>query len=244
MTPEETFQAENKAAIARMGADQEFKALTRRWFDESCRHRYSYHFSWMGRPIIQYPQDIVALQEIIWAVKPDLIVETGVAHGGSLVFSASMLELQGGPGLVVGIDIDIRRHNRLAIEAHPMFKRIKLLEGSSTSPAILAEVRELAKGKKQVLVILDSNHTHAHVLEELKLYSPLVTAGGYLIVFDTVAEDMPIDALNGRPWGPGNSPKTAVREFLKSNDRFACDRELDDKLQITVAPEGFLRCLR
>lgn len=244
MTPEEIFNAENKAAIAKMGADQGFKALTRRWFDESCRHRYSYHFSWMGRPIIQYPQDIIALQEIIWDVKPDIIIETGVAHGGSLVFSASMLELQGGPGLVVGIDIDIRAHNRLAIEAHPMFKRIKLLEGSSTSPSILAEVHKLAAGKKQVLVILDSNHTHAHVLEELKLYSPLVTAGSYLIVFDTVAEDMPIDALNGRPWGPGNSPKTAVREFLKSNDRFVCDQALDDKLQITVAPEGFLRCLR
>ena len=244
MTPEETFKAENKASIAKMGEDQGFKALTRRWFDESCRHRYSYHFSWMGRPIIQYPQDINALQEIIWAVKPDLVVETGVAHGGSLVFSASMLELQGGPGLVVGIDIDIRKHNRAAIEAHPMSKRIKLLEGSSTSPAILTEVKALAKDKKRVLVILDSNHTHAHVLEELKLYSPLVTPGSYLIVFDTVAEDMTPEALGGRPWGPGNSPKTAVREFLKTSDRFATDRELDDKLQISVAPEGFLRCLR
>lgn len=244
MTPEETFKAENKASIAKMGEDQGFKDLTRRWFDASCRHRYSYHFSWMGRPIIQYPQDIIALQEIIWTVKPDLVVETGVAHGGSLVFSASMLELQGGPGLVVGIDIDIRKHNRAAIEAHPMSKRIKLLEGSSTSPAILTEVKALAKDKKRVLVILDSNHTHAHVLEELKLYSPLVTPGSYLIVFDTVAEDMTPEALGGRPWGPGNSPKTAVREFLKTSDRFATDRELDDKLQISVAPEGFLRCLR
>lgn len=232
------------AQIAAMAADADMRRLSRALFDRSCAFRYSYNFSWMGRPIIQYPQDIIALQEIIWAVKPQLIVETGVAHGGSLVFLASMLELIGGEGRVVGVDIEIRPHNRQAIEEHRMAPRITLIEGSSTDAAVVAQVHALARGRRPILVILDSNHSHDHVLRELQAYSPLVTNGSYLVVFDTVVEDMPDDAFPNRPWGRGNSPKTAVHEFLASTTRFSIDHEIDGKLLLTVAPDGYLKCVR
>lgn len=238
------FFAEVDANIQSLKDDSEFKGMSRAWMEHSGKHRYTYNFTWMGRPIIQLPADIVAMQEIIWKVKPDLIVETGIAHGGSLVFSASMLELLGDDGIVLGIDIDIRKHNRAEIDAHPMRKRITLLEGSSTSDAVLAEVNEIAKSRKRVLVILDSNHTHEHVAGELRLYSPLVRKGSYLIVLDTVIEDMPDDLFPGRSWGKGNNPKTAVWEFLKTNYRFEIDSDLEAKLQITVAPDGYLKCVK
>jgi cephalosporin hydroxylase len=238
------FDAEKKIAIERMGADQELNILTRRWFNESCRHRYSYNFTWMGRPIIQFPQDIVAMQEIIWQVKPDLIIETGIAHGGSLIFHASMLELIGGDRQVLGIDIDIRLHNRVEIENHPMYKRISMIEGSSVDGGVIQQVYERAKGKQAILVVLDSNHAREHVLRELEIYAALVTKGSYLVVFDTVVEDMPDEFFNDRPWGKGNNPKTAVREFLKDNDRFEIDKEIENKLLITVAPDGYLRCIK
>lgn len=224
--------------------DQNLSGLTNRWFIESCKHRYSYNFTWMGRPIIQYPQDIIAMQEIIWLVKPDLIIETGIAHGGSLIFYASMLDLIGEDGQVLGIDIDIREHNRREIENHPMFKRITMLQGSSIDEDIAKQVYEFAKGKQRVLVTLDSNHTHAHVLRELELYSPLVAKDSYLVVFDTVVEDMPEDFFGDRPWGKGNNPKTAVWEFLNTNDRFEIDKDREAKLLITVAPEGYLKCVK
>jgi len=205
--------------------------------------RYSYNFTWMGRPIIQYPQDIVAMQEIIWRVRPDLIIETGVAHGGSAVFYASLLELLGGDRIVVAVDIEIRPHNRQAIEAHPMFPRIRLIEGSSTEPQTVAQVQQLAAGRQTVLVCLDSNHTHDHVLRELEFYSPLVTPGSYLVVFDTIIEDLPAGMFPDRPWGKGNNPKTAVHKFLKTNNRFEIDPAIQDKLLITVCPDGFLRCI-
>jgi cephalosporin hydroxylase len=230
--------------IARMAADANVAELSRRLFNEACRYRYSYNFSWLGRPIIQFPQDILALQEIIWRTKPDLIVETGIAHGGSLVFSASMLELIGGDGLVVGVDIDIREPNRQAIEAHPLARRIKMIQGSSVDPTLVAKVRDLAHGKIRPLVILDSNHTHEHVLKELELYSPLVRKDSYVIVFDTVVEDMPAEAFPDRPWGKGNNPKTAVHEFLRTTDRFQIDKEIEAKLLLTVAPDGYLRCVK
>ena len=211
---------------------------------ESTLPKYSYNFSWMGRPIIQYPQDMIAMQEIIWQVKPDLIIETGIAHGGSLIFSASMLELIGGEGEVLGIDIDIREHNRVEIEKHPMYKRITMIQGSSVDEEIAKQVHGFAKGKKRILLILDSMHTHDHVLKELQFYSQLVTKGSYLVVFDTVIEDMPDDMFPDRPWGKGNNPKTAVWEFLKTNDRFEIDKEMENKLLITVAPDGYLKCLR
>ena len=210
--------------------------------------KYSYHFEWMGRPIIQYPQDIMAMQELIWEVKPDLIIETGIAHGGSLIFSASMLELvascTGSEGEVLGVDIDIRSHNRKAIEEHPMSKRISMIQGSSIAPEIIAQVKEKAKGKKKILVCLDSNHTHDHVLAELKAYAPLTTVGSYCVVMDTVIEDMPSDMFPDRPWGPGNNPKTAVWEYLKAHPEFEINKNIDHKLLITVAPDGYLKRIR
>jgi cephalosporin hydroxylase len=198
----------------------------------------------MGRPIIAFPQDMVAMQEIIWDIKPDLIIETGVAHGGSIVYYASMLELVGGDGLVLGIDIDIRAHNRELIESHPMMKRIKLIEGSSTEKETFNQVKEISEGKKKILVCLDSNHTHDHVLEELKLYAPLVSNGSYCVVFDTIVEDMPDDYNWNRPWGKSENPKTAVWEYLKSNDDFVIDESIQNKLLITVAPQGFLKKIK
>jgi cephalosporin hydroxylase len=202
--------------------------------------QYSYNFSWMGRPIIQYPQDMIAMQEIIWELKPDLVIETGIAHGGSLIYYASLLELIG-KGEVLGIDIDIREHNRKAIESHPMFKRIKMLQGSSVSTEMAAQVSAYAAGKPTVLVCLDSNHTEEHVLQELELYAPLVSKGSYIVVFDTIVEDMPENYLPGRPWGPGNNPKSAVWKFLEKNRNFQIDTSIDNKLLISVAPQGYIK---
>ena len=209
---------------------------------ESNKAKYSYNFSWMGRPIIAYPQDMIAMQEIIWEIKPDLIIETGIAHGGSLVYYASLLELIGGDGLVLGIDIDIRKYNKKLIEKHSMFKRIKMIEGDSTSMTEANQLYDIAKSKKTILVCLDSNHTHDHVLEELKLYANLTSQGSYCVVFDTIVEDLPNDYMpGGRPWNPGNNPKTAVFEFLNSNDNFEIDKSIDNKLLISVAPDGYLK---
>jgi cephalosporin hydroxylase len=203
----------------------------------------------MGRPIIQYPQDMVAMQEIIWTLQPDLIIETGIAHGGSLIFSASMLELNaacGGPqnAEVIGLDIDIRPHNRAAIEAHPMSRRISMIQGSSVAAEVVAQVKAKANGRKKVLVCLDSNHTHAHVLAELEAYAPLTSVGSYCVVFDTVVEDLPKARSGDRPWGPGDNPKTAVWEYLKSHPEFEIDQAIDNKLLISVAPSGYLRRVR
>ena len=244
MDPIAQFNAEKEAAISKMSDDPKFRSLSRRWLIEGVRHRYGFNFSWLGRPIIQYPQDIVAMQEIIWQVKPDLIVETGVAHGGSLIFYASMLELIGGTGRVLGIDVDIRKHNRKEIEKHRMFKRIRMIEGSSIDNTVVRRVHAFARKRNVVLVALDSNHTYAHVLRELQLYSPLVKKGSYIVVFDTAAEEMPKSILGGRPWERGNGPKTAVHEFLKANPRFAIEKAIPGKLMVTSAPDGYLRCVR
>jgi cephalosporin hydroxylase len=245
----ERFNAERRQNVGRMGADDALKRLSREWQREAGGYNYIYNFSWLGRPIIQLPQDVFAMQELIWAVQPDLIVETGIAHGGSLIFSASMLELNaacGGPAgaEVLGIDIDIRAHNRAAIEAHPMFKRISMIQGSSVAPEVVEQARARAAGKRAVMVCLDSNHTHEHVLAELRAYAPLTTVGSYCVVFDTGVEEMPAEMFNDRPWGPGNSPKTAVWEYLKEDGRFEIDRPVSDKLLITVAPDGYLRRVR
>jgi len=243
MTPTEQFQQEVADNIRNLRDDADVQALSRIWVREISRHKYSYNFTWLGRPIIQFPQDIVALQEIIWKIKPDAVIETGIAHGGSLILSASLLELIGGDGIVVGVDVDIRPHNRAEIEQHPLAKRIHLVQGSSIVPETVAAVTRLVAGRQRVLVILDSNHTHEHVLKELQIYSPFVKAGSYLIVFDTLIEDMPADLIVNRPWGPGNNPKTAVREFLRDNKRFVSDKDIEHKLLITVAPAGYLKCI-
>jgi cephalosporin hydroxylase len=237
------FFAEVQKNIESLDQDSSIHGLSNIWLREVIRYKYTYNFTWMGLPIIQLPQDVFAMQEIIWRVKPDLIIETGIAHGGSLIFSSSMLELIGGEGQVLGIDVDIRQHNRVEIEKHPMFKRITMIEGSSIDKEIVKQVYNFAQDKRRVLVVLDSNHTHDHVLKELELYSPLVTKDSYLVVFDTAVEDMPEDFFPDRPWGKGDNPKTAVWEFLKTNKRFEIDKNMEAKLLITVAPDGYLKCV-
>lgn len=239
----EQFNAERSENIRNLGNDLHLIKLGHEFVHETSKHKYSYNFSWMGRPIIAFPQDMIAMQEIIWEVKPDLIVETGVAHGGSIIYYASLLELLGNDGLVVGIDIDIRSHNRELIEAHPMFRRIKLVEGSSISSEVVEKVKEMAASRKKIMICLDSNHTHEHVLEELKLYAPLTTVGSYCVVFDTIVEDMPDEVHLNRPWGKGNNPKTAIWEYLKTHNEFVID-SIDNKLLITVAPSGFLKRIK
>jgi cephalosporin hydroxylase len=240
----ERFEREKSENIQKLGASPELGHLGLRFLNETGQFKYTYNFSWLGRPIIQMPQDIMALQEIIWNVQPDLVVETGIAHGGSLILSASLLELLGGDGLVVGVDIDIRPHARAAIESHSLGRRIKMIQGSSIAEAVAAQVFELARNRQRPLVILDSNHTHAHVLRELELYSPLVKRGSYLVVFDTVIEDMPSGSFPDRPWGHGDNPKTAVHAFLSKNDRFRIDEAMNAKLLISVAPDGYLECIK
>lgn len=246
MTGDDTdaFNERNRIAVQRMGQSDALRRRSCDWLLEAVNHEYTHHFTWLGMPIIQLPQDIIAVQELIWQIKPRLIVETGVARGGSVVFYASLLELLGGDGMVVGIDIDIRSHNRARIESHSMFRRIQLVEGSSIDQAVVRHVHELAAGKSPVLVVLDSNHTHDHVLAELNAYAPLVGRDSYIVVFDTVVEDMPAGSFPDRPWDKGNNPKTAVKEFLRTNSRFEIDRELENRLQITVAPSGYLRCIK
>ncbi|TVR09158.1 MAG: cephalosporin hydroxylase [Salinarimonadaceae bacterium] len=244
-----TFEEERKAQIHRNRGDKLLLASAGDFMRNTIEARYSYNFDWLGRPIIQYPQDIMAMQELIFRIKPDLIVETGIAHGGSLIFSASMLELValcGGPANahVIGIDIDIRAHNRAAIEAHPMMRRITMLEGSSVDSGIVGEIREAARSAERVLVCLDSNHTHDHVLAELEAYAPLVTPGSYCVVFDTVIEQMPAEMFPDRPWGPGDNAMTAVDAYLAEHPEFEIDAEMDAKLLISVAPRGYLRRLR
>jgi cephalosporin hydroxylase len=240
-----SFQNEINERVKSMGANRDLKRYAADFMKASVPEKYSYNFNWLGRPIIQYPQDMVAMQELIWDVKPDYIVETGIAHGGSLIFYASILELisicTGHEGSILGIDIDIRPHNRLAIEEHPMYKRIEMIQGSSIDEAVISAVKEKAKNKKRVMVCLDSNHTHDHALAELNAYSPLTSIGSYCIVFDTLIEDMGVNAYPDREWGVGNNPKTAVLEFLKKNPGFIINESIDDKLLISVAPSGYLK---
>ena len=256
MSDEELFFAERAANIKAYQNDSIFQSLSMDWLKTAMAHKYAYNFDWLDRPIIQLPPDVFALQEIIWRVKPDLIIETGTARGGSLIFSASMLTLieyaqatknnllldpKSPKNKVIGIDIDIRDHNRAKIEEHPMFSRIDLIDGSSTDNKVINEVKEIASSYHKVLVFLDSNHTHSHVLEELKLYTPLVSTDSYCVVFDTFIEDMPHNFFEDRAWNVGNNPRTAVRDFLKDNENFVIDTDICTKLQISVARQGFLR---
>ncbi|MBK7433802.1 MAG: cephalosporin hydroxylase family protein [Chitinophagaceae bacterium] len=243
MNPVEAYKAECKTRIELQGKNEFLLKASKQFTEETIRAGYSYNFTWMGRPIIQYPQDMIAMQEIIWELKPDLIIETGIAHGGSIIFYASILELIG-KGEVLGIDIDIREHNRKEIENHPMSKRIHMLQGSAISQEIIEQVKPFAEGKKTVMVCLDSNHTHDHVLAELNLYSPFVTVGSYLVAFDTIVEDLPADLYTDRPWSVGDNPKTAVHEFLKNNDGFVINKEIDHKLLVSVAPDGYMKRIK
>ena len=240
---DQEFDKRNLKFINLMSNDKDFQKLSRKWFDKAYSYEYLYHFRWLGRPIIQFPNDLIILQELIWEIKPEIIIETGIARGGSLIFYASMLQLIG-KGKVIGIDIDIRKHNKKEIKKHPMFKRIKMIEGSSIEVETIKEVSKFTKTKKNIMVILDSNHTHEHVLKELELYSKFVSKGSYLIVFDTMIDDMPNSMFKNRPWGKKNNPKTAVVEFLKKNQRFVMDKENNKKLMITSTPYGFLKCVK
>lgn len=239
----EKFNEECQGRAKAMGANKKLLCAANDFMRESTEPKYSYNFSWMGRPIIQYPQDMIAMQELLWKIKPDIVVETGIAHGGSLIFYSSILELIG-KGSVLGIDIDIRKHNREAIESHPMYKNISMIEGSSVSEEILSQVKDVVADKETVLVVLDSNHTHEHVTKELELYSPFVTNGSYLVVFDTIIEDLPEGFYPDRPWGRGDNPKTAVWGFLENNDKFEIDKGIDNKLLISVAPDGYLKRIK
>lgn len=237
--------------IVNLGENKKLKDSSLKWMLDAGSNggNYTYNFSWLGRPIIQYPQDMIALQEIIWEVKPDMIIETGIAHGGSLIFSASMLTLLEAcgeieKGRVLGIDIDIREHNKKAIESHPLSKKITMYQGSSINESIIEKVHTFAQKGKRILLILDSNHTHEHVLAELEAYSNLVSVGSYCCVFDTVIEDMPKNSFPDRPWDKGNNPKTAVWEFLKTNEKFEIDNKIEDKILITVAPDGYLKRIK
>lgn len=243
---DDEFNKEKERNISALGRDAALKGFSQVWQRETAPYKYVYNFSWLGRPIIQFPQDILAMQELIWSVKPDLVLETGIARGGSLIFIASMLalnELCGGPtgAEVVGVDIDIRPHNREAIEAHPLSPRISMIQGSSIDDSVIEQVRAKAAGKSRIMVFLDSDHTHDHVLAELNAYAPLTAVGSYCVVFDTAIEEMPPTMFPDRSWGPGNNPMTAVRKFLETTDHFTIDHAIADKLLITVAPHGFLR---
>ncbi|WP_018985063.1 cephalosporin hydroxylase family protein [Methylophilus methylotrophus] len=259
MNPIEQFELEKAQRINQLSNDNPFKELSRNWVEQSMRKSYVYNFSWMGRPVIQYPQDMIAMQELVWEVKPDLIIETGIAHGGSLIMNASYLamldfcdSLESGTPLdpkapkrrVLGLDIDIREHNRKAIEAHPMSHRIDMIQGSSIDSTTIEQVKSYSKNFQRILVCLDSNHTHDHVLAELNAYASLVSIGSYCVVFDTFVEDVPKDVFTNRPWEPGNNPKTAVWDFLDNNQNFSIDKTIENKLQITVAPDGFLKRIR
>ncbi len=255
MTP---FQTEITERTQEMRDNTALQSAAMDFLQASAKAQYSYNFHWMGRPIIQYPQDIVAMQELIFDIKPDLVIETGIAHGGSLIFSASMLALlemteaiEAGTVLdpnqpkrkVLGIDIDIRAQNRAAIDAHPMRSRIEMIQGSSVDSDVVDQVKQIAQGYKKVLVCLDSNHTHEHVLEELQAYAPLASEGSYCVVFDTLIEDMAPDTYSDRPWGKGDNPHTAIQSYLRENGNFEIDRQIHDRLLITVARDGFLRRL-
>ena len=239
------FENERAKNILLQGDNEQLKIAANSFMDESIGSRYSYNFSWMGRPIIQYPQDMMAMQEIIWDLKPDLIIETGIAHGGSLIFYASLLDLIG-KGEVVGMDMDIREHNIVEIENHLMFKRITMIQGSSIDPAIVAQVEMHTIDKKTILVLLDSNHTHDHVLAELEMYAPFVSLNSYLVVYDTIVENLSSDPTpeNVRPWSVGDNPMTALKSFLLTNTNFEIDQSINNKLLISVAPDGYLKRIK
>jgi cephalosporin hydroxylase len=239
----EAFFRDRARRAADNRTDEVLKEATTAFLMEMGRTSYSFNFSWLGRPVIQIPQDLFAMQEIIWSLRPDFIIETGIAHGGSLIFYASILELVGN-GKVIGIDIDIRPHNRAEIEKHPLSHRVIMIEGSSVSADIVKQAGTIVAGAANVVVCLDSDHTHDHVLKELELYTPFISKGGYCVVFDTGIEDLPAEMIEGRSWRKGNNPKTAVWEFLKRNDRFEIDHEIEGRLLITAAPDGYLRCVK
>lgn len=236
----ENFKKRRQQRIRANAENKALKQCSDEFMQLSIDAKYSYNFSWFGVPVIQYPQDLMAMQEIVYRIKPDIIIDLGVAHGGSLIFYASLLELIG-KGTVFGIEVDLRNHNREMIEGHSLFQRTRLFDGSSTDPKIFEQIKQHIHKDDVVLVSADSLHTHEHVLNELKMYSPLVSVGSYMVVFDTIIEDLKADTFSTDPWSIGNNPKTAVAEFLKSNASFEIDTEIENKLMLTAAPSGYLK---
>lgn len=251
MNDQQNFYRESAQNITAMAGDESVRTLTREWLALVARYRYVYNWSWMGLPIIQLPADIVATQEVIWAVKPTVIIETGVARGGSIVFNASQLALldacdrlqgkQSAKRTCIGIDIDIRSHNRSAIDAHPLASMIVLYEGSSITDETYQFVKQALDPTDRVMVVLDSNHTRDHVLREMQLYSSLVSPGSFMIVHDTGIEGDPEGRDPDRDWGRGNNPLTAVEDFLRVSSDFYPVEDINDKLLITSSPGGYLR---
>ncbi len=244
MSDFEEFVRQRAASVEGLSRDHDLRRRATDFVRDVGKRRYVYNFDWLGLPIIQFPQDIVAIQELIWRIKPRAIVETGVARGGSLALSASILQLLGNDGVVVGVELELRPHNRKAITDHPLSQRIRIVDGSSTSPETFARVRTLVADRAPVLVFLDANHTHEHVLAELRHYSQLVAKNSYIVVFDTIVDELPAGYFADRPWGPGNNPRTAVQAFLSETDRFVVDGTIDGKLLVTSNPGGYLKCVK
>jgi cephalosporin hydroxylase len=236
---DQEFDSWRKELVEVQASDPEFNSISAQWLQKSVDLKYTYQFEWLGIPIIQLPADLVTFQEIVWNTKPDLIIECGVARGGSLVFWASIQSLCGISPRVIGIDIDIREHALKAINSSAFANQIELVEASSTDLETITKVKNLAASAQSIMVVLDSNHTHDHVLSELKAYSGLVTAGNYMLVLDTVIDFLEVDPT--RPWGPGASPLSAVREFLKTDASFQNQDFYQKRNAISVAPGGFLR---
>lgn len=236
------FQKRVDKNIKLMSLDDELRRKSVDWMIHADKYKYTYNYRWMGIPIIKFPNDIVALQEIIWRVKPDIIIETGIAHGGSIIFSATMMELIGNQGLVIGVDIDIRKHNRVEIEKSKFFKSIKMIEGSSISQRTIKKIKSFIKKDSKVMVFLDSNHTYMHVKKEIDLYSKLVTKNSYLVVEDSFPEFFP--KKHFKKVDVGNNPMIAIREFLRKNKKFKIDKKLNNKLSITETFDGYLKKIK
>ncbi len=235
------FLEQRHALIIEMADDASVASANVELLKASDRHGYSYMWDWLGVPIIQMPADVMAMQEIVWRTRPDVIVETGVARGGSAILHSSLLRLTGNDqGIVIAIDIDIRPHNRDSIESHRFADRIHLIEGSSTAPETIDRVRNLIPEGARVMVVLDSDHTHAHVLAELEMYAPLVTSGMFLIVADTVVEELPVQTHRPRSWGPGDNPRTALDAFVARNPSFVLDRQVSAKMLMSSSAAGYL----
>ena len=230
--------ADDETCTFPLYSSEAFQVISRLWIRTGWVGKFSYNFCWMGRPVIQMPEDLLMVQEIIYKVQPHVIIETGVAHGGSSVFYASLLEILG-RGRVISIDIEIRPHNRIALEAHPLKKRITLIERNSVAPETAEEVRGLLSPDEKVMVVLDSNHTKEHVRRELELYGPLVTPGSYIVTADGLMEDL-IDVPRGKPEWTRDNPKAAVHEFLATHPEFELDPE-PTRLGVTYWPDGYLR---
>ncbi len=240
------FLANRKQKSQDLGADKALFEKSKDLIYDLDRHDYSYLWTWMGIPIIQLPADVLATQEVIWKTKPDIIIETGVARGGSVLFMASIVEMMGN-GQVIGVDIDIRTHNRESIEAHPMSKRVTLIEGGSVDKDVLEKVRAEIPDGARVMVVLDSDHSRDHVLAECRAYGPMVTKDCYLVVADTLVghvneENAPKN--RSQLWYKGNDPLTATNDFLEEQDRFQVDAVTNGKLVLSSSPGGYLLCVK